>query len=380
MAEIKKKGDKKYLVRVYLGRDSAGRVQYHNKTIRGTWKDARDYANKKEIEVSTGQFVAPSSLTLSEYLDRWLVDACQHRVSPNTYEQYGEMLKRYVKPMLGEMRLSHIRPLDVQRLYNSLLERVSGRTVRYVHSVLSSALKQAAKWRLLQQNPAMFVDLPKRERKEMLAVSSEQARVFLEEAVKSKHFGLFAFVLETGMRPSEYLALQRSDVDFERGVVTVKRTLIFQRDGSHYYGEPKTGKSRRSIPLSKELLDILKQHLSRQAEQRLKAGGMYQDVGLLFAGRYGEPLREHNLIVRHFKPILKRAGLPLSIRLYDLRHSCATILLEAGVHPKIVADRLGHSSITLTLDTYSHVFPSLQLKTSQTIAEMIFQKQKKKSG
>jgi integrase len=141
---------------------------------------------------------------------------------------------------------------------------------------------------------------------------------------------------------------------------------------TYYIGEPKTAGSRRNVPMSPQLLDILKHHLSRQAEERLKAGPAYDDKCFLFAGKLGSPLREHNVIVRRFKPILKRAKLPLSIRLYDLRHSCATVLLEEGTHPKVVAERLGHSSVTITLDTYSHVTPTMQQNASLKIANAIF--------
>lgn len=234
---------------------------------------------------------------------------------------------------------------------------------------------------MMSDNPALFVDLPKQQRKEMRAISGVQVKQFLEAAAASKHFTLFALMLETGLRPSECLGLKRSDVDLSRAILIVQRTLIWKRNGTEFYfGEPKTKRSRRSIPLSPQLIKLLKRHLARQGATRLKAGSAYKDIALVFANEYGHPLREHNLIVRHFKPILDRAKLPTEIRLYDLRHSCATILLEQGEHLKVVAERLGHSSTAITLDIYSHVAPTMQENASAKIANEMYGTRKSHSS
>jgi len=231
---------------------------------------------------------------------------------------------------------------------------------------------------MIPYNPASLVDLPKKQHKEMQPITSTAAPRFLAAAKSDRYFALFALMFEAGLRPSECFALRRTDLSFERskadpsGDVTVQRKLIWKRDGSYYIGEPKTSRSRRSVPLSPQMVRILRHHLSVQAAERLKAGSAYKDQGFLFAGPTGHPLREHNIIARHFKPILKRAGLSDSIRVYDLRHSCATVLLEAGEHPKVVSERLGHSSVAITLDTYSHVTPTLQQDASRKIADRIF--------
>jgi integrase len=374
MAEIKERGKGTWLVRVFLGRHPiTGRTQYHNHTIHGTKKDAEGYAREVELKRDKGQNIATSTTKLTDYLDKWLQHKAQGSLAANTLEQYTELVDRYLNPLIGQARLRDLTPLIIQAAYDDLGSRVSPRTVRYTHAVLSSALKQAVKWRMMPDNPALFVDLPKQQRKEMRAISGSQVRQFLEAAVESKHFALFATLLETGLRPSEYLGLMRSDVDLSRGIVTVQRTVIWKRDGTEFYfGEPKTKRSRRSIPLSPQLVKLLRRHLARQGAARLKAGSAYKDLTLVFANENGQPLREHNLIVRHFKPILDRAKLPKEIRLYDLRHSCATILLEQGEHPKVVAERLGHSSTAITLDIYSHVAPTMQENASAKIANEMY--------
>lgn len=175
------------------------------------------------------------------------------------------------------------------------------------------------------------------------------------------------------MRPEEYLALKWSDIDPSKGTATVQRTLLFRKGGGWYYGEPKTSRSRRTVPLPASLIRLLTNHKRRQQmEARLRLGGMYQHNELVFAACEGTPLMTGNLTRRHFKPILNAAALPASFRLYDLRHSCATLLLTAGENPKVVAERLGHASIVLTLDTYSHVLPSMQQAATEKLENILF--------
>lgn len=254
---------------------------------------------------------------------------------------------------------------------------LSARTVRYVHSILSSAFKQAVRWGVLSRNPAGLVELPKMTRKEMCALAPDEAAKFLKAAAEDRWGLLFSFAPATGMRPEEYLGLQWKDVDIVHGTVTVRRALIWRaKGGGWYFGEPKTTRSRPSIPLPATTMRALVEHRRKQAEERLKAGPGYQQHDLVFATPAGGPLTSNNLKHRHFRPILKRAKLPQSFRLYDLRHSCATLLLAAGEHPKVVSERSGHTSVTLTLDTYSHVLPTMQEAASRKLEQMLYGKKK----
>lgn len=371
--QIIKRGDDTWLVRIFMGRDAQGTRRYMNKTIKGKKKDAEAYLRKTATSISTGTFVEPSALSVSEYLDRWLHTVARHRVRERTFFDYSELIDRYVRPTLGEKRLSDLRPLHIQSLYTELQERGLSRTVRYTHAVLSSALKQAVKWLMLAQNPASLVDVPKAVHREMLALSPEEAKRFLAESSKDRWSALFALAVSTGMRPEEYLALQWKDVDLVKGIATVQRALTWNRKGGGWkFTQPKTARSRRNIPLPASVMSALIAHRRKQAEERLKAGAEYQNHDLVFATIEGTPLMMRNLLRRHFKPILKRAKLPDSIRLYDLRHSCATLLLAANEHPKVVSERLGHASVTLTLDTYSHVLPSMQQAASEKLESLLF--------
>ncbi|MNR86726.1 putative prophage phiRv2 integrase [compost metagenome] len=371
--QIIPRGDRTWLVRVYLGRDpETGKRRYHNHTVHGTKKDAQRYLNGVLREKDMGTFVEPSAVSLNEYLKQWLESAAKHSVRERTYEGYCKILDRYVRPTLGSRRLSEISPLDIQALYTSLRKlNLSARTIRYAHAVLRSALKQAVKWRMLAQNPADFVDLPRQAKKEMHALSPEEADRFLKAAACDRWGIIFSLAIATGMRPGEYLGLQWKDVDLRAGTITVQRVLVRVKGGWRFT-EPKTSRSRRTIPLPTSLVRALSEYKHEQAAQIIAAGSTYQRLDLVFANRVGAPLDENNLVKRHFKPIVKAAALPTSLRLYDLRHSCATLLLAAGENPKVVSERLGHASITLTLDTYSHVLPTMQQGAAEKLEAMLF--------
>jgi integrase len=263
--------------------------------------------------------------------------------------------------------------MEIQDLYTGMLEAgLSARTVRYTHAVLSSALKQAVKWRMLSQNPASYVDLPRLKKTEMKAFSPEEAERFLKAASEDRLGTLFEFALTTGMRPGEYLALQWKDVDLRAGTATVRRALVRRKNGSWMFEEPKTAQSRRTIPLPPSVVASLAQHKRQQAEERLAKGPAYKNRDLVFASSTGQLLDQINLSRRHFKPTLKVAGLLTTFRIYDLRHSCATLLLAAGENPKVVSERLGHASVALTLDIYSHVLPSMQQQAAERLEAILF--------
>ncbi|HEV7744810.1 MAG TPA: tyrosine-type recombinase/integrase [Pyrinomonadaceae bacterium] len=373
--QIIKRGDKTWLLRIFMGRDGSGKRRYKNKTLRGNKKDAEAFLRKTQTQISCGTFVEPSLLTIDEYLDKWLEAAARPRLSERTFADYSEVLTRYVRPKLGSITLSQLQPLEIQGLYSEMQGReLSARTVRGAHVVLSSALKQAVQWRMLFVNPAQCVELPKRTRREMKALSPVEAIAFLAAAKHDPHGLVFAVGLVTGMRPEEYLALQWKDVDLKRGTATVQRTLCWRRQkgGGWYFGEPKTSQSRRTVPLPSTIARKLGRHKVGQAKIRLKKGAKYQSLDLVFATGTGGPLHSENLATRNFRVIRNRAKLPASITPYSLRHTCATLLLLAGENPKVVSERLGHSSVVMTLDTYSHVLPCMQQAATEKLERMLF--------
>lgn len=370
--QIIRRGERTFLVRAYLGRDgTTGKRRYHNHTVHGSKKDAGRYLNRVLRERDTNTFVEPSRQTVAEYLDHWLA-AIRHRVRARTSADYDSLVTRYIKPALGGERLDRLSSMGIAQFYSSLSERgLSARTVRYTHSVLRSALQEALSLGLLARNPAVVVKLPSPQRKEMRALSTEQAIRFLDVAKENKWHGLWVLLLTTGLRPGEALGLVWSDVDLDQGKLRVQRVLV-RIDGKGWSrDETKTERSRRTVTLPSTTVAVLRQHRAHQLEERMRIGPEYAGHEFVFATPEGEPLDYRAVVRRHFKPLLKKAGLPL-IRPYDLRHSCATLLLAVGEHPKIVSERLGHSSTTLTMDTYSHVLPDMQQKAAEKLEGLLF--------
>ncbi|HTF32786.1 MAG TPA: site-specific integrase [Myxococcota bacterium] len=384
---IVKRGERTWLVRISSSTD--GKRSFHNHTVHGTKRDAERYLNAALRSRDLGTFVEPARMTVDAYLDKWLETAARPRVRPRTFQDYAWLLRQYVRPALGARRLDQVTPLDIQALYTAMGERVTARTVRSTHNVVRNAFKQAVLWRMLPQNPAANVTLPKGERKEMRALTAEEAERFrraadeLERedrvpagkkrpAGRSVHGFVFTFTLATGMRPGEVLALRWQDCDLEAGRVTVRRNLVRLKGGVVRFDEPKTPKSRRVLPLPSSVAERLRAHRREQAELRLLLGPEYADQGLVFANLTGGPLDSHNLTGRDLKAILRRAGLPQGLRWYDLRHTCATLLLAAGENAKVVSERLGHAAVTLTLDLYAHVLPGMQERAAERLEEMLF--------
>ena len=373
VGQIIKRGDNKYLVRVPLGTGADGKRLYHNKTIHGNKKDAQRYKTKILRKRDLGELLEPSRELLKPYLEKWLEVSARPRVEPSTLLTYERYVSIYIIPELGNKQISKLNPIEIQEFYNGLTEKgLSAKTVINIHQVLSSALKQAVKWKLIRQNPATAdtVDLPKYSKPEMKVFTPAQAARFMEAAIYSPHKTLFSLLLSSGMRPGEALGLKWGDVDMKKGRVHVQRALSKTSTG-WALREPKTPQSRRSIPLPPTVMGDLKEHRAAQVETRLKVAG-YADHDLIFSDEKGEYLNPREIYRRHFRPLLRDAGLP-DIRLYDLRHTCATLLLAAGENPKVVSERLGHASVTLTLDTYSHVLPDMQDRATARLEAILFQ-------
>jgi integrase len=223
---------------------------------------------------------------------------------------------------------------------------------------------------MISQNPAQYVETPRVSRIERTVLTAEQAKIFIQKCDQMANGLIFEFALLTGMRPEEFLSIQWRDLSFERKTVQVRRALV-RHKGSWSFEEPKTPRSRRTIVLPASLVHKLVLHKQTQTFAKLKAMNLWEDHDLVFCGMFGTPLSIPNITYRYFRPILEAAGLP-RIRLYDLRHSHATLLLTAEEHPKVVSERLGHSTIVLTMDTYSHVLPTMQRAATDKLEKMIF--------
>ncbi len=335
---------------------------------------------KREVEALATQMLASiqnggfseadaKRLTVGQYLTRWLA-SLDGTVRPSTQERYTDVMRRHVAPIVGRVQLSKLSSLDVQNLYaNRLAAGLSPTTVNLIHNVLHRALKQAVRWGLLLRNPTEMVDSPREKTPEFVVWNENQVSVFLAVTISDEWAALWRLALLTGMRRGEILGLKWEDVDLARGVLAVKRTLSRGAKGAYTFGTPKTAHGRRSIALPPSVVESLKSHRRKQLEGRLVLGEAYQDKDLVFANTLGEPLHPNSLAHR-FHQLTKQAGLP-RIRIHDLRHTSATLMLANGVHPKIAQERLGHADVSMTLNRYSHVTMDMQRDAADQLDTMI---------
>jgi integrase len=341
----------------YVVDHSGGRKR---KTIYGkTRKEVADKLAKALSDREAGLVFDDEGLTVGGYLDRWLEDSVRDTVRLSTYQGYERIVRLHIKPSLGRLRLKALTPAHVRGLYCERLDSsLAPRMVQLVHVTLHKALEQAVADALIPRNATDAVRPPRPTTKEIRPLDREQARTLLEAAGGERLEALYILALTTGMRQGELLGLKWDDVDLERGTLQVRRTLSTANGPGFAFHPPKTAKGRRSIGLTKRAVRSLRKHRVAQLEERVGLAGPYTDHGMVFSTRRGTPIPRADLTNRSFKPLLRRAGLP-DMRFHDLRHTCATLLLERGIHAKIVQELLGHATISVTLDTYSHVLPGM---------------------
>lgn len=303
--------------------------------------------------------------TLGQFLTGWL-ESVRPSLRPRTYVRYEQLVRLQATPFIGRLLVTRLMPDHLQKLYAERLEaRQSPSSVRQLHAVLHRALGQATRWGMVGRNVADLVSPPRVERKEMQALSPEDARKFLDTARGDRLEALYVIALTTGMRQGELLGLRWRHVDLEGKTVRVSGALQRTAEG-FVIAEPKTTRSRRQIALTSSAVDSLRRHRVAQAEERLRLGAAWQDLDLVFANEAGGYIPEWGLRRGSFLPMLRKARLPV-IRFHDLRHTAATLMLGRGVHPKVVAEMLGHSQISITLDLYSHVTPTMQREATEAL-------------
>jgi integrase len=370
-------GATRYLARVELTPDPAtGRRREMAKTF-ATKKEAERWQRQYETRRDAGPLAPVRRVTLNAYLDRWL--AGLHDVSGRTREDYENLCRRYLRPLLGARRLDQLHPDAIREVLATLTRPkaegghgLAPRTVGYTHAVLRVALNQAVADKMIPLNPALGSRMaPRQTRREMAVLSSAQVMQVLDQTRDDPHGALWAVLLLTGLRPSEALALRWNDVNLDRAELRVLRKLRRPANGTGWVVEEcKTERSRRVVPLVPLAVEALTQHRDRQAVERVIAGDAYAAHDLVFVDARGEPWRADGVTKYAWTPMLRRLKLP-TVRLYDARHSCATMLLEAGVPMKVVQEMLGHASMTLTADTYSHVTPAFKRQAADALADYL---------
>ena len=347
-----------WTVQAYMGVDpKTGKKRYYSESVKGSKAVAQRRLTEILRQMDNNAFVEPSRLTVGEYLERWLRDSSKGRVSNRTLEGYKGNLDRYLIPKLGQIALSKLTPRHVQTMESELLESgghngkpLSPRTVVQAHRVLSKSLNDAVRLGIVARNVVAVVEPPRATKYEAQVLSWREVHDFLDQIPDPVYLTLVLLDIQTGLRRSELLGLQWKDVDLSIGTLSIQRALIKLPSGEMELTVPKNGRGR-VVALPVESVESLLVHRQRLPEQS-------GNSNFVFCLSDGSPMKP-DMVTKWFRRIANRAGFE-QVRLHDLRHTHASLMLAKGIHIKIVSERLGHSNIGITGDLYSHVLPSVQ--------------------
>lgn len=366
---IYKRKDGRWCGRITIGKNpDTGKPDI--KTFYGkTRKEVDSKLSEVKAKLQEGTYTEPSKQDTGEYLDQWL-NTIKASVRITTFESYETQIRKHIKPAIGHIKLQQLQTRHIQNLINDKMDggNLSTRSIKYIHVVLNNALQQAIKEQLIKFNPAVAVKLPKQEKKEVEALTVEQVKAFMEMARQTRHYTAYLVELSTGLRRGELLALKWKNIDLEEGTLQVKENLVITKNGA-VFQEPKTKTSKRVINLPPHVVTELRKHKKAQAEERLRLGGQYEDNDLVFCRKDGKPLYPRSFS-EHFEKLVRKLqeeGFP-KITFHGLRHTFATLALQAGVEAKTLQDILGHSTIGITLDIYSHTTKTMREEATKKIS------------
>ena len=371
---VKPKGRDVYYVVVDEMVDGERKRRWH--PAGKTKRDAEDKLAEIVGKVKQGVYVSPTRATVETYLRETWLPAARGTVKPSTAELYGTIIDTYIVPHLGATKLQQVKGSHLNALYATL--ETSGRkngtplgakTIRNVHTLLHRAFRDAMRWEMLSRNPADAADPPKVPRPVPRYWTAPQVGAFLIATADDRLGPLWFTIAATGCRRGEALALRWSDLDLDKGRASISRTLAWV-DKTATFTEPKTAASSRVVPLPAEAVAVLREQRKRQAAERLAAGELWNGLGLVFALEDGNPTPPKR-VTKAFERAVGRAALP-PLSVHGLRHTFATVALEAGILTKVVADVLGHSSATITADLYSHTTEPSTRDASDRVASAMF--------
>jgi len=358
---IYKRADGSWTGQVSIGHDSETGKRKRKSFYGQTRKEVSDKIAKVLRGMDEGIYIEPTKITISEWLDKWLMVYKKGQLKTSTYESYEDLIANHINPGLGKIQLSKLQAHVLQTFYNEKLNAgrkdgkggLSTRTVKYFHSIIREALEQAVKEGMIPRNIADATSPPVTKNKQMQPLTETELLAFFDYAGKDRLYAAYMTAAFTGLRRGELLGLNWNAVDLDKGIVNVTRQLLSLKNGLFLEETIKTKDGKRSILLTNDNIQELKAHKERQEQEKLLAREVYQDSGFVFCKEDGTAL-DPKWFLKHFQLLLKKANLPI-IRIHDLRHTHATLLLQRGVPAKLVQERLGHKSITMTLDLYSHV-------------------------
>ena len=361
---IRRTGKNSWSIVLYLGRTAEGKPKYRWQSIKGGRKDAERELARQLNSIHSGCFVEPTKLTMAAFLEYWLENHARPSVGAKTLERYVSIINLDLIPGIGHHTLARLTPLHVQSFYAQALSSgrkngrggLSGTTVRHIHGLLRQALQAAVRLQLVARNVADAVQPPKKARTEMRVLNQEEVGQLLK-AAQGTALHLPILVLVTcGLRRGELCGLRWGDLDLKAGTLSVQQSVQQTHEGV-FFAPPKTATSRRTVLIPATIVEALRRHKARQSEHRLRMGPAYKNLDLVFAALDGGPTNPYAL-TDGFRRLAQRVG--IRAHLHTLRHTHCTQMLILGTHPKIAAERMGHSSPSFTMSVYQHAAPTMQ--------------------
>jgi len=334
-----------------------------------THRECQDWLRKTRGQIDDGLTFASTKLRLGEYITDWIMSS-KTSLRQSTWIHYEQLIREYITPRIGQIRLKDLKTEYVQAFYNRLLEDGVGvHSVLKIHAVLHRSLEQAVRASMLTRNPASYTQRPKKPIYEMEILTDSQVSQFLVAARGHRLEALFHLALVTGARQMELLGLKWSDLDWVKQTLKIDHQLIRSDGDGVKYAPTKTRYGRRTIALGAKTIEVMRRHYDLQGRERSASGDHWKEYGLIFPSRVGTPIHYHRLL-RSFQLILNYAGLPI-IHFHGLRHTCASLLLNQGVPVIEVSRRLGHSRASITLDVYGHLIPGMQSEVADLIDDLV---------
>lgn len=362
---VRKEGTTWYYI---LERYENGKRKQTKRRGFSTKREAQKALIEAQNAYDSGNYIKPSTLLLRDYIQEWMLNK-RHSIGRDTAKVNESSIRTHILPLLGDIPLSKLTALDVQKFVNTLVNKgLASATVKRIYNTLNTALNQAEKMKIIPTNVASLIDKPKVKRKELEVWNIDEVNNFIAVSNSHRYYVAFHLAIMTGMRQGEILGLRWIDVDFERSQLFIRQTL--SHDGKEFKAGAKTSSGIRSITLDSLTIEHLKKQKRILQNEKYHAPPPYFDKGLVIATATGNQLIPRDL-KKVFDRLISEANLR-KITFHDLRHTHASLLLKQNVHPKIVSERLGHSSIQMTLDTYSHLMPNMQKQVANDLADMLF--------
>jgi len=365
---IRSRGKNSWQLQIYTGPGPDGKPRRHFETVRGRKGDAQRRLTELLSSLDKGVYTPPGRLTLAEHLKNWLQGYVKANCSQRTFDGYATIVERHLIPALGNTQLKHLYPQAIQSYYGKACETLSARTVHHQHRVLSQSLKYAVRQGYLGRNPCELVDAPSPRKKAMRTLTPSEVEVLFENAQDSYYYPVIYTAVSTGLRQAELLGLRWRDTDLDMLSISVSQVL-YKRQGTYQFKEPKTAHSRRRVAMTPKLALFLREYRLEREQLYLELGLELTLDSLVFAHPDGRPF-DPSVLSHDFGRTAKRAGLA-GVRFHDLRHTFASLMLLRGAKPKVISEALGHSSVAFTMDVYSHIIEGMQEDAMALLDEVL---------